>query len=240
MKAKVFTVKGEVKGEVTLPKCFESKIREDIIAKALRAVFTRQAYGSYVLAGKEASASGKLSHARRAYKTLYGAGQSRVPRKTFTARGTRFSRAGAFVPGTVGGRKGHPPKVDKIWSGRINKKEKKVAFNSLIAATASQSKLKETYPKADFSKLSFPIVVEDKVGDFEKSKKLRELLNKILGNAKDILERNRVLLVSEKDTKREHPFIDSVKAEELNIQHLAPVGRIVVYTEGAIGKLKKK
>lgn len=240
MKTKLFGVDGAVKGEVTLPKCFEVSIRGDIIAKALRSIMVRQPYGSYVLAGKEVSASGKVRHARRAYKTAYGSGISRVPRKTMSGRGIRHSRVGAFIPGTRGGRRAHPPKIEKIWTGTVNKKEKKIAFNSLIASTASEKELSKTYPKIDFSKLNLPLVVEDKITDVEKTKQLKELLAKILGNAKSLLEKSSVLIVSEKPMKRKYSFIDSAKAEELNIQTLAPSGRLVVYTEGALEKLGKK
>ncbi|MFC1686286.1 50S ribosomal protein L4 [Nanoarchaeota archaeon] len=243
MKAKVFTVDGGVKGEVNLPKCFEGKVRESIIMKALRSISTRQPYGSYILAGKEVSASGKQSHRRHAWQGIYGMGISRVPRKTMSSGGTRFNRVGAFAPGTRGGRVGHPPKTDKIWTRNINKKEKKVAFNSLIAATASEEKLKERYPKLDFSKMSLPLVVEDKIVSVEKSKNMKEILKKILGDGKHLLNKGSILLVTEKEMKRKHSFLDSAKAEELNILMLAPSGkpgRLVVYTEGAIEKLRKK
>lgn len=242
MKAKVFTIDGEVKGEVNLPKCFEEKIRVDIIQKAFRSISTRQSHGSYILAGKEVSASGKLRHARRAYKTLYGFGMSRVPRKTFTRRGTRFTRAGAFIPGTRGGRVAHPPKVTKIWVGAVNKKEKKKAFNSLLAATASEKELKKFYPNIDFPKLNLPLIIEDKITAINKTKLLRAHLKKILGFDK-LLKKGRLLLVTEKVPKIEHSFLETVKAEELNIQTLAPrgkPGRMVIYTEGALEKLRKR
>ena len=242
MKAKVFTVNGEVKGEINLPKIFEVAIREDIIKKALRSVTTRQAYGSFLRAGKQHSAAGKMKHRRRDYKTLYGVGQSRIPRKIMRRSGTRFTTVGAFMPGTVGGRRAHPPKTEKIWTRNINKKERTAALKSLIAATASLETLKERYPKVDFSKLSLPLIVEEKITELEKTKKLRELLNKILGNAK-VLMKNKILLVSEKVPKVSHSIIESVKADDLNIQKLAPSGkpgRIVIYTEGAVSRLEKR
>ncbi len=241
MKVKVFSVEGEAKKELDVPKCFGSKIRADIVVKALRSVTTRQSYGAYVLAGKEVSASGVQRHARRAYKGIYGLGISRVPRKTTSSKGTRFTRVGAFMPGSRGGRRAHPPKVDKIWTGSINKKEKKIAMNSLIAATASAELLKKMYPKIDFSKLSLPIVVEDKVAEIDKTKKLKDLMKKIFGNEAILKKSRTILLVSEKSPRSS--FVESAKAEELNLLTLAPAGkpgRVVVYTEGAIEKLRKK
>jgi len=240
MKAKVFTVTGEVKKEMELPKCFSVKIREDIIDKALRSVLTRQPYGSFYLAGKQASASGVQRHARRAYKGIYGMGISRVPRKTMSRRGIRFTRVGAFISGTRGGREAHPPKTDKVWTGSVNKKEKKIAFNSLLASTASTKELSKTYPRFDFSKLSLPLIVEDSVADINKAKKMKEFLQKILGDVKGLVNKGEITLVSEKYPKVQYSFIDSIKAEELNIQNLAPTGKLVIYTESAIEKLRKK
>lgn len=243
MKVKVFAVNGEVKGEVSLPKIFEAVIREDIIKKALRSVTTRQPYGSFYRAGQQHSAAGKFKHRRRDYKTLYGVGQAtRVPKKIMSRRGTRFTTVGASMPGTVGGRRAHPPKVEKVLVGNINKKERTAALRGLIAATASLEILKERYPKVDLSKLSLPLIVEEKITELNKTKKVKELINKMLGEAKSLVK-NKILLVSEKAPKVTHAFIETIKAEELNIQKLAPSGkpgRIVIYTEGAISKLEKR
>ena len=57
-----------------------------------------------------------------------GHGKARVRR---TAQG-----AGAFVPQAVGGRRAHPPKVEKILFERINRKERLKALASAIAASA--------------------------------------------------------------------------------------------------------
>jgi len=243
MKAKVFTVEGEVKKELALPKCFETVIRSDIVAKALRAFTTKQPYGNSPIAGFQHSARGKVSHARRAYKTHYGSGISRVPRKTMSRRGIRHTRVGAGIPGARGGPEAHPPKVEKILVRNINKKEKKLAFRSLIASTASEKVLKERYPKVDFSKISLPFVVDDKIIEIEKTKKLKELLQKILGTAKDLLGKKGVLLVHEKPLKIKHSFVDSIKAGELSVQHLVSSGkpgRLVIYTEGAISQIGKR
>ena len=38
--------------------------------------------------------------------------------------GTRLNFTGAFAPGTVGGRRAHPPKAEKNWQEKVNKKDK--------------------------------------------------------------------------------------------------------------------
>ena len=137
MKSHIISIEGKESREISLPECFNSHVREDLIHKVFLAVQKRQQqpYGAYILAGKTVSASGKQSHARRKWKTLYGKGMSRVPRKTMSHRGEQFYWVGAFIPGTVKGREAHPPKPLSA-EIEINKKENRKAIDSAIAASA--------------------------------------------------------------------------------------------------------
>jgi len=56
---------------------------------------------------------------------------SRVPRLT-------QGQAAALVPNVVGGRRAHPPKIERDWKEKMNKKENKLARNSALAATADK------------------------------------------------------------------------------------------------------
>ncbi len=47
-----------------------------------------------------------------------------------------LSWAVRLVPQAAGGRRAHPPKVERIWSQKINKKERQLAIKSAVAATA--------------------------------------------------------------------------------------------------------
>ena len=69
--------------------------------------------------------SAKLSKRRRAYRGSYGFGISRTPRKILSKRGRRLGWVGAVAPNTVGGRRTHPPKAEKIWREEINTKERR-------------------------------------------------------------------------------------------------------------------
>ena len=244
MKANILSVEGNVKGEVELPKCFGTKLRTDIIKKAFRTFDTRQPYGGFPLAGQMKSASGKFHQTqKRKYKGKKGLGISRIPRKIMSRRGTRFTRVGATIPGTKGGREAHPPRVGRIWVGVINQKEKTLALNSLIAATASMESLKEYYPKVDFSKISLPLVVEEKLMDLDKAKNFIGAVEKILGNAKKLARKGGVLVISGKEPKNSISSIEVVKAESVNVLDLAPSGkpgRLVIYTDGALEKLKSR
>ncbi len=113
MKIPILNISKEEIGKQEMPVQFEEEIRLDLIKRAVIAIKNneRQAYGADPMAGKRASA--KLSRRRHVYKTSYGIGISRVPRKIMSSRGTRMNWVGAFAPGTVGGRKAHPPKAGK-------------------------------------------------------------------------------------------------------------------------------
>src|SRR3989344_1611747 len=123
------------KGSVKLPLQFEEQVRPDLIRKAYQyyASHKRQPWGADPEAGKRSSAT--VSRRRRQYRGAYGIGISRVPRKILSRRGRRMNWVGAFAPNTVGGRRSHPAKADKIWTKKINKKERRKAIRSAISAT---------------------------------------------------------------------------------------------------------
>src|SRR3989344_1430914 len=133
MKAAILDSTNNKIGEIKLPSQFEEEYRPDLIHRAVLAIQShkRQGYAASETAGKRASA--KLSRRRRDYRGSYGIGISRVPRKIMTRRGTRMNWVGAFAPGTVGGRRAHPPKSEKIWWKKINKKEKAKAISRAVA-----------------------------------------------------------------------------------------------------------
>ena len=59
-----------------------------------------------------------------------------------------MSWVGAVMPGTVGGRRAHPPKADKIWSQKINTTERRKAIRSAIAGTINMDFVKDRGHKA--------------------------------------------------------------------------------------------
>jgi large subunit ribosomal protein L4e len=258
MKAEILNHEGNKVREIELPACFESEIRKDIIHKAFVISQFGQPYGTYILAGKKVSASGKQSHSRRKWKTLYGKGVSRVPRKTMSSRGDRFYWIGAFIPGTVKGRTAMPPLPFKR-RGKINKKEKKIAINSAIAATASKEIIEKKYPNAKIK--SLPVIIESSLVD-KKPKEIIMALEKIFGMDIEAIRKIRagkgkkrgrkyrkiikiVLIVSskEKEKKLENFGVDVKKINQLNISNLAPggtPGRLVAWTENAIAELGER
>ena len=160
MKSQLYSSKGEKKGEISLPHIFDSKIREDIVAKYYEAIKFRnmQPYFAFKEAGKRHSASGTISHRRHEWKGHYGKAISRAPRKTMWRRGTQFFWVGAEVTGARGGRQSHPPKPNYI--RKINQKETILAMHSALAATASESFLQKRYPSLEKLNFKIPIIVE--------------------------------------------------------------------------------
>ena len=235
MKADVFNIKGEKIKEIELPKCFLFPVREDAIAKMYEASKKKQPYAPFILAGMQYSASGKPKHARRKWKTLYGLGVSRVPRKMFSRSGNRFSWQGATIASCRGGRQAHPPKIENmIIEKKINKKEKLNALFSAISATASSEIISSRY-KLGKKELSLPLITESL--EEAKTKDILSLLNKFLPNLKKKL----LIVLSRKENIKSKVF-DVIKTNNLSINELCPAGkpgRIVIYTENAINELKE-
>ncbi len=255
MKANIININGEKTKEIELPSCFNDEVRHDIIKRAFEAETSllRQPYGSFLWAGMQQSASGKIRHARRKYKTACGYTLARLPRKVLSrSGGGRFYWVGATVSGTVGGREAHPPKPERVWTKNINKKEKLKAIRSAIAATSQLKELIKRYSilqgKAeDVKKLSLPIVIEDKIEDMKKTKELIAALEKILGPLKKIAfrekkiragqgkSRNRfykipsgLLIVSGKEIPAAKSLagcgVENILAKSMHVRNFAPGG----------------
>lgn len=257
MKTKLLTIDGKEKGMIELPKCFSAPIREDIIAKVLEVKKQKQPYGPSPVGGKQSSASGKIVHRRHVWKSQYGHGWSRIPRKILSRRGTQFNWVGSEVPNTRGGRRAHPPKAASMINvKKINKKELKIALMSAISATANEKKISKKYERIGEVK-NAPFVVESGIVKL-KTKELISGLKKILGSLFEVaLQKKSVrsgrgklrgrkykknaglLIVVGKDEKLKTNAFEVTNTQNLGVNDLAKggVGRLVVYTENAIKNL---
>ncbi len=249
MKAKVYNLDGSISKEIDLPSIFEFEYRPDLIKKAflIMRANRRQPYGAKPTAGKEYVAESFGP----------GRGQSRVPRLA--------SGRAAKAPGTYHGRRAHPPKAEKIWARKINKKEKLLARLSAIAATANIELVKQRGHKFEGE---VPLVVENKFEELKKVKEVVATLEKI--GVGDDLKRAKegkhiragkgkmrgrkykvpksLLIVAENKENIEKAAsnlvgVDVVTVDEINVEHLAPgghAGRLTLYTLNAINKLGEK
>ena len=247
-KVNIYGIDGTSKEQIDLPDIFNTPYRPDIIRKAFNSLRSnkRQPYGPDPLAGtKHATASvGK------------GRGMSRVPRLT---QGQRA----ALAPCVVGGRRAHPPKSERNWKEKINKKEKTLAKNSAIAATANKEIVTNRGHKYN-DKITLPIIIDDKFEKITKTKDVITALDK-LGVYNDILRaangkhiragkgKNRarkyktpksILIVSTnveiQKSSKNLSGVDIVKPKEINIEHLAPggdPGRLTIFTKSALKEI---
>jgi large subunit ribosomal protein L4e len=258
MKTKIISKEGKSGKEIEVPVFFSTKLREDIISKAVEAEKQYQIYFPSPLAGKQYSASGKIRHIRHKWKTAYGRGISRVPRKIMWRRGTQFYWIGATVSGTKGGRRAHGPKPKS--SKNINKKEYLLALKSAISATSSTELMKNNYKslKEKEIKLSLPIVVDSSVLDL-KTKDFISLLKSILSETYETAIRKKtkragkgktrgrkykkslgMLMVIGNQEKTKISFVEIKKVSEISVSDFGKqIGRITIYTEKAIQDLKE-
>jgi large subunit ribosomal protein L4e len=244
MEATIRTLDGDDDGTLELPAIFETPVRSDLIRRAVTAAQANrtQDYGSDPFAGKRTSAESFGS----------GRGMAHVP---------RTNGRGARVPQTVGGRRAHPPKAEKDRTKDINKKERKAATRSAVAATTDAELVADRGHQFD-DDLELPLVVSD---DFEELAKTKEVVSflEAVGIDADIARaddnkkvragrgktRGRkykrpksVLFVTSSESgpskaARNLAGVDVATGREVNTEDLAPgaaPGRLTVWTESAI------
>ena len=262
MKTKILTIDGKSKGEIVLPKIFYVKIREDIVQKVLEAKKEKQPYGPSPVAGRQYSARGKIVHKRHVWKSQYGKGMSRVPRKIMSRRGSQFRWEGASSPNTKGGLRAHPPKPESmINTKKINKKEMKIAFESALSAVADKKFIEKKYSTITKLERDAPFVVESKFTELKMRdlvKSLRDILGEEIMNVAVKKKKIRAgkgklrgrkhkisagaLIVVGKDEKLKTTMIDVANVSTLKVEDLAKggLGRLTIFTESAVKFLGEK
>ncbi len=148
---RVYSVDGEPVKTIDLPAVFRGEVRRDLIRRAVTAFQAnrRQPYGPNPRSGMKHSVrwSGK------------GHGVSRVPR-------LRDGSTGAQAPGTVGGRRAHPPRADTVWAKKVNAQERGLARNAALAALRDAELVSQRGHRFD-SDLSLPVILEDAIETLE-------------------------------------------------------------------------
>ena len=243
-KAKIMDITGASKGDIELPAVFDEMYRPDLIKKAVLAAQANrlQVYGPTPYAGMQTSAANWGP----------GRGVARVPRIKTGNRVARISQA-------RGGRKAHPPKVEKDYSEKINKKERYKAINSAIAATTNPELVRNRGHRFD---AELPIVADDEFQDIKTTKGVIGFMEAInvyddvirAKNGKHIRagggkRRGRkykkpksLLIVIGEDNgivraARNLSGVDVINVNRLNAELLAPgthAGRLAIWTESAI------
>jgi len=173
MKLKIFDTKKGAKGDLQLPAQFNEPVRQDLIHRVVLSLQagSRQPYGTDPDAGMRYSA--KLSRRRRNYRGSYGKGISRVPRKILNRRGSQMYMVGALAPGTVGGRRAHPPKASKVWDQKVNRKENRKAIRSALAAVIDKTLVTQRGHKLP---AEYPFIIDDSFETLAKTKDVMQAL----------------------------------------------------------------
>ncbi len=263
MKATVYGLSGEKLKEIELPKAFEAEFEPELIKRAVLAIQTAklQRKGPYPRAGRNNSAVYRGKRDLPAMERGINVEHARLPRLK-NRRGLLQGRVAA-VSHALGGPRAHRLMVEKTIEEKVNKKEKKKATISAIASTGRKDLVEKRGHK--FGEISFPIIVENKFEDLQKTKEVLQVLNK-LGLSQDIdrAKNNRkiragkgrrrgrkykrvksLLLVTGENNKvfkaaRNLEGVDIVKAKNLNAFLLAPgtlPGRLTVWTENSLKAL---
>lgn len=267
MKAKTLDLDGKKLGDIELPLQFEEEIRPDIIKRAFLAIKShkRQAYGSDPEAGDKHVTY--WSKRRNSYRSLMGVSypSSRTPRKIMVRRGSQIFGPGAKAPQTRGGRRAHPPKRNKDWGESINDKERRKAIRSCLAASLDQERVGSRHKLPESAEL--PLIVTDKLASINKTSELEETLNK-LGLEEELKRSSQRKIRAGKGANRGRkysgrtgplvvvkddrgvsqaaqnlPGVDTCPVHQLNAEVMAPgaqEGRLVVWTQGAIAKLREE
>jgi large subunit ribosomal protein L4e len=250
LSAALYNLDGKVVGEVKLPPVFELPVRPDLIQRAFLAAFTArlQPQGRDPMAGKRTTAE----------SWGVGYGVARVPR-------VKGSRRAALAPMTVGGRRAHPPRVEKVVEERINVKERRLAIASAIAATADRRWVEARGHRVGEG-LSLPMVVVDDLESLSTAVEARTFLKRLslwedVERAKEGIkvrpgkgkmrgrryrEPKSLLIVVSQDRGVKRAFenftgVDVALAKSLSIMHLAPggvPGRLTIYTQSALKQLE--
>lgn len=248
---------------IDLPQQFSEEVRPDLVKRAVEALQAnaRQPYGSDPMAGKYHST--KISRRRRDYKTSYGIGISRVPRKIMSRNGTRMNWVGAFSPGTVGGRRAHPPKATKVLTKKINIKENRKAIRSALAAVMARQLVEQ---RGHAVPTSYPFALDTSIEVLTRTKEVEKALD-ALGLRNELARiKTRIragkgkrrgrkyitshgpLIVTSKDctllqAASNIPGVTAVTVNALNADLLAPgasCGRLTLFTQAAIERLAKE
>ncbi len=264
MKASVLSLDGKKLKEISLPTVFETEVDSGLIKRAVLSMQSAriQPKGPSRMAGRNYTAEYIGLRTKPNVHRTINIGRARLPR----LKNRRYIISGnvAKVSQAVHGPKAHPLKKEKRVKEKINKKERKLAVESAIAATANPELIKKRGHKFDES-LELPLIVEKKVEDLDKTRKVKEILAKL--NVWQDIERVRrgrkrragkgkrrgrkykkvksLLIVVEKGDKlykaaRNIEGVNVSRVKELNAELLAPgtlPGRLTIWSESAIKAL---
>jgi large subunit ribosomal protein L4e len=264
MELKILSKENKEIGKRKLPSQFSEPSRFDIIKRAVEAIFgnKRQRYGANPRAGKRHSTY--LSKKRRRFRGVYGHSRTRTPKKVMSRSGTQFNWTGAFAPNARGGHRAFPPKAEKIWACKINKKEKRKAIRSALSSALNKDLVVKRGHKVPNE---YPFLIAKEFESINKTKDFKSALLS-LGFKEELERASKKKIRAGKGKHRARPYqkakgplvivsgkckllntakniagVDVIDVKNVNVELLAPgcvPGRLTLLTEEAVHKIEKE
>ena len=266
MKVNLYNLEGKVISSLELPKVFSTEYHPNLINRAVIAIETAklQPKGPNKKAGRDYAAETRMLRSLSFMDRTINTSRARLPR----LKNERHLLQGnvALVPQAVKGPKAHPPKPEKNLVEKINKKEKKKATFSALAATTNKQLVIGRGHKFG-ENLTLPIVIES---SFEELKKTKDVVNvlKALNVYEDVEKakkkrkiragkgkmrgrkykrRKSMLIICSKNCNlikaaRNLEGVDITTVNSLNAKLLAPggkAGRLTLVTQDALKLMEK-
>ncbi|HLD42128.1 MAG TPA: 50S ribosomal protein L4 [archaeon] len=262
MKLPIYDLEGKKSGEIDVGQSLSSPVRSDIITRCFLAeqALTRQPYGTDWFAGKRTSAH---YHGERG--TRYSMMNKEMARlRRIHGNQGYLSMTARFSPQAIKGRAAHPPKSEKNWLIKVNKKERMLGLISSLAASSDKSIILNKGYVLPENLNYYPIIVEDRLEKIKNTKEAVNLFRK-LGFEKEMerssqkkvragkgksrgrkYKKKAGPLVIVKDDKGASKSIkniagfDCVLSKDLSVSKLSPgghPGRLVILTESAMKEL---
>jgi large subunit ribosomal protein L4e len=178
-------------------------------------------------------------------------------------RGGQFQWVGAFAPGTIGGRRAHPPKAEKDFTRAINAKENRKAIRSALAATLDKTLVAA---RGHVVPTTYPFAAATDIEQVAKTKDLEAALIALgFGDelARAAIPQRRSGIAGVRGRARKQrvsvlivaadadapvvraagnlPGVEAVAVTALNAEILAPgthPGRATIFTQAALAKLE--
>ena len=200
--AKLFAATGDFKNDIQLPAMFDQEVNKVCMYLHIKALLNNNRQGTAQTKNKSA---------------VSGGGQ-----KPWKQKGTGRARSGQNTSAVwVRGAKAHGPKSHDYFE-KVNKKVKKIAFRSALAAKAAEGKVQV------FEALAF---------NAPKTKDLLAVLNKA-----GLEQRNALFLVSEADknlylSSNNIPWCRCARVEDVNTYDVIRANNVVI-SQAALAELE--
>lgn len=261
MKLPVYNLEGKKSGEIDVGDALSKPVRVEVINRCFLAEqsLLRQPYGTDYWAGKRTSAH---YHGERG--TRYSMMNKEMARlRRIHGNQGYLSMTARFSPQATKGRAAHPPKPEKVWTLKVNKKEAALGLASSLSASSNKIFV-SSRGHLVAGDMVLPIVVEDRVEGIKNTKQIRSLFVG-LGLGKEIERAGKKKVRAGKGKRRGRRYqkkkgplfivkqdngvvkairnlagFDATESKKLSVSMLSPggrPGRLAIFTQSALQEL---